>query len=461
MIKLVGLLRADNVTADGLITQGVVDSMAEITHKARLHRRTDCRLCSSPRLETVVRLDPVPLAEKYTTPGEVAGPDELYPIDLHMCLDCGHVQILDVIDSENLWDDYTYHSGQNQVTVKHFQAVARRLVERHRPDPDGLVIDVGSNDGSLLRPFKEMGFRVLGIDPAREIARKATESGIPTIPSLLTADLARRIREEHGPAAVVTAFNVFAHNDDMNGMAESIRIMLADDGIFQFEAQYLLDIVDKFLLGTIFHEHMSHHSLKPLMSFLGRHDMEVIDVERNNMQMGSIIGTAQPKGGPRPVQATVGELLGLETNRRLDQPETVREFAVRLNDLRTRCNALKVEWKRTGAHVAGYGAARSGPTLIVQFGLEKQIEYIFDNHHQKVGRLSPGHLIPVVPADELNKRRPDYVVILAWIHAQKIVSENRAYLEAGGKFVICCPNFLVIDQNTDVATLSFAEPRRD
>ncbi|MCX5662590.1 MAG: class I SAM-dependent methyltransferase [Planctomycetota bacterium] len=415
--------------------------------KARLHHRDNCRLCSSRRLEAVIKLDPIPLAEKYTATAAPSDSDDLYPVDLYMCLDCGHVQILDVIDSEKLWDDYTYHSGQTKGIVEHFQEVAANVVARQKPAPGSLVIDVGSNDGSLLRAFKDRGFRVLGIDPAREIARKATESGIPTIPSLLTAELAAKIRKEHGPASVITAFNVFAHADDMNGMAASIKTMLAPDGVFQFEAQYLLDIVDKMLLGTIFHEHMSHHSLKPLVQFLKRHGLEVIDVERVTIQMGSIIGTAQPIGGPRKASPAVGELLALEEARKLDKPETVRQFSVNLDKLRKEVDVLKADWRKRGATVAGYGAARSGPTLIVQFGLEDVIKCIFDDHPQKVGKFSPGHRMPVVPTDELYKRKPDYVVILAFLHAKKIIANNRRYLDEGGRFVICCPKVQVVDKN--------------
>lgn len=412
--------------------------------KAKMFHRENCRLCSSKKVETVVKLAPIPLAEKYTTADQPVETGEFYPVDLYMCQDCGHVQILDVIDSEKLWDDYTYHSGQTKGIIEHFQTVAENVIRRHQPKPGSLIIDIGSNDGSLLRQFKDRGFRVLGVDPAREIARKATASGIPTVPELLTADLAKKIRAEHGPAAVITAFNVFAHADDMNGMAANIRHMLGDDGVFVFEAQYLLDIVDKMLLGTIFHEHMSHHSLKPMVKFLGRHDMQVIDVERVNIQMGSIIGTAQPVGGKRPVAPAVGEMLALEDARKLDQPGTVRQFSVRLAQLRAEVDRLVANWKKKGATIAGFGAARSGPTLIVQFGLEKEIEYMFDDHPQKVGKFSPGHGIPVLPSGELLKRMPDYVVILAWIHAKKIVAANKEYLDRGGHFVVCCPQVLVI-----------------
>jgi hypothetical protein len=415
--------------------------------KTQFLHRNNCRLCASQKIELVVKLAPVPLAEKYTLPGEIDDA-EVYPLDVFMCRDCGHVQLLDVIDSKALWDDYTYHSGQTKGIVEHFQDVAERVIQQHRPPIGGLVIDVGSNDGSLLRPFKERGYRVLGVDPAREIARQATASGIKTLPELMTLDLARRIRKEYGPASVVTAFNVFAHADDMAGMAESIRHLLAPDGIFLFEAQYLMDIVDKMLLGTMFHEHMSHHSLKPMKSFLERHGMELIDVQRVNIQKGSIIGTVQLRGGPRSVQSAVGELLALEAKKKLDEPTTVRGFATRLEHNRRRTAELLTQWKGQGSVIAAYGAARSGPTFIVQFGLGNVISYILDDHPQKVNKLSPGHQIPVVPTAELYKRKPDYVFILAWVHAKKIVANNRKYLEEGGHFVVLCPDVQVVDLNS-------------
>ncbi len=415
--------------------------------KANVFHRNNCRLCGHDKLEIVVELAPIPLAEKYTSVGEPIAVDEFYPVSLYLCLACGHVQLLDVIESEKLWDDYTYHSGQTKGIVEHFQVVADRLIQKYAPPPGSLIIDVGSNDGSLLRPFKERGFRVLGIDPAKQIAHRATLSGIPTVPELLSAPLAEKIRAEHGPAAIITAFNVFAHTDDMNAMAANIRLMLADDGVFQFEAQYLLDILDKWLLGTIFHEHMSHHSLEPLVPFLARHDMHLIDVERVSIQMGSIIGTVQASTGKHPVQPAVSELLALESQRHLTEPGTVQAFGTRLIELQQKLGGLITEWKATSAKIAGYGAARSGPTLIVQFGLQDQIQYIFDDHPQKVGKFSPGHGIPIVATNELLDRMPDYVIILAWIHAKKIIANNREYLKRGGRFVLCCPDVVVVDSN--------------
>lgn len=409
------------------------------------HRDT-CRLCDSEKVKLVVKLNPVPLAEKYTASALEAQNAPTYPIDLYMCRQCGHVQILDVINSQNLWEDYTYHSGQTQGIVNHFQEVSEKIISKYNPTPGSLVIDIGSNDGTLLRFFKNAGYRVHGVDPAKEIAQKATASGIETTPSILTAGVAKEIRKKCGSASVVTAFNVYAHADNLGDMTDAIYSLLSSDGIFVFEVQYLLDIIDKVLIGTIFHEHMSHHSLKPMMQFLDKHHLEMIDVERVSIQKGCIIGVAQPKGGPRSVRPSVLELARIEDERNLDQLKVMEDFNERIEQNRAVARKLVETWKKQGLTVAGYGAARSGPTLIAQFEFGDVIQYIFDDHPQKVSRFSPGIGVPVIPTAELYTKKPDVVIILAWIHARAIIEKSQRYLEDGGKFVVCTPDVRVIDK---------------
>jgi SAM-dependent methyltransferase len=417
---------------------------------ALVSHRTTCRLCNSREVELVVKLEPIPLSENYCEDPETGKRAERYPVDLYMCRSCGHVQQLDVVDSKSLWEAYTYYSGDAKGMPQHFREVAEKLIQTYRPAPGSLVIDIGSNDGSLLRPFKEVGYQVLGIDPAREIARQATEAGIETIPELMSLDLARKIRREKGAAKIVCMFNAFAHADNMGEIAQGIRELLAPDGIFVFEAQYLLDIIDRMLIATIFHEHMSHHSVKALTIFFERYGLELIDVERAPIQHGSLIGTVQLKGATRRVTSSVQDLLDLEVTRRLDKIETLKQFAARVVQLRQKTEGLVTQWQRSNATVAGYGAARSGPTLISQLGLAGAIEFIVDDHPQKVNRYSSGDGIPIQPIAELYRRMPDYTVILAWVHSTKIIESNREYLERGGRFVVLCPETRVVDKDGDV-----------
>lgn len=415
-----------------------------------VRRRHECRLCGSPKVELVVKLEPIPLSENYSTDRALAAGKPRYPVDVYMCGECGHVQHLDVIDPAVLWDSYTYYSGNAKGMPEHFRHMADKMLARAMPPAGALVIDIGSNDGSLLRPFRERGYRVLGVDPATEVARKANADGIPTIPELMTRDLAKRIRAEHGPAHIVAAFNVFAHADDLGEMVDCVRELLAPDGLFTFEAQYLLDIIDGVLIATIFHEHMSHHSAKPLVPFLQRHGLQMIAAERAPIQHGSLIGTVQLAGGPRAVEPSVAEILALEDSRGLDRIATLKAFDAEVQALRSKTRHLVAAWKAEGRSIAGYGAARSGPTLILQLGLAGAIDFIVDDHPQKVGKFETGDGIAVVPTAQLLARQPDYCVILAWVHAQKIIDSNREYLERGGRFVVLCPRTRVVGKDGDL-----------
>jgi len=227
-------------------------------------------------------------------------------------------------------------------------------------------------------------------------------------------------------------------------MADSIRIMLAPDGLFFFEAQYLLDIIDGVLIATIFHEHISHHSVKPLVQFLDRHGLELIAVDRARIQHGSLIGTVQLKGAGRPVEDSVREILALEEERHLDALETMETFARRVEALREQTMALVSRWKQDGHTIAAFGAARSGPTLIAQLGLQGSIDFIVDDHPEKVGKFSSGDGIPILPTSALAEQKPSYTLILAWVHSQKIIATHQDYLENGGHFVVLCPDTRVV-----------------
>ena len=412
--------------------------------KASITHRKTCRLCDSSDVELVVKLEPIPLSENYCKDPDTGKLAERYPVDLYMCGSCGLVQQLDVVDSKSLWEAYTYYSGDAKGMPEHFNEVAKKLIQTYRPAPKSLVVDIGSNDGSLLKPFKEAGFQVLGIDPASEIARQATEAGIETIPELMSLDLAQKIRRERGPAQVVCMFNAFAHADNMSEIAEGIRELLSPDGIFVFEAQYLLDILDRMLIATIFHEHMSHYSVKALIIFFERHGLELVDVERVSIQHGSLVGVVQIKGAGRPVGQSVQNLLELEATRGLDKIETLKQFANRITQMRQKIESLVSEWRRNNKTIAGYGAARSGPTLISQLGLTGAIEFIVDDHPQKVNLYSSGDGIPIQPTSELCRRMPDFTVILAWVHSAKIIESNQEYLNRGGQFLVLCPETKIV-----------------
>lgn len=410
-------------------------------------RRTNCRLCGSKNVEVGFTLDSIPWSERYGQTREEAMKIPAYPLDMYMCLDCGHAQQMGFLTAKDLWDDYTYSSSQSAGLVAHFERVAADVMKNHWIAEKGLIVDVGSNDGSLLRPFKEKGFRVLGIDPAKEIARKATEAGIETIPQVMSVELAREIRARNGVASVIFAFNAFAHCDDLKGMLEAIKVLMDENTVFVFEAQYLYDVIDKTLVATIFHEHMSHHSVKPMQRFLRDHYLNLIDVQRVPVQHGAIVGTAMIPVRGREANESVRELLDMENAYGLDKLDTIKAFGARIQKTKDTLQALVARWDSDGAVIAGYGAAHSGPTLISALGLRGKLSYVFDDHKMKVGKFTAGDGLEVLPTENLTRLMPDYTVILAWVHADKIIRENQAYLERGGKFVVLCPDFRIVERS--------------
>ncbi|MBN1268221.1 MAG: methyltransferase domain-containing protein, partial [Kiritimatiellae bacterium] len=410
-------------------------------------RRNTCRLCDSPKLELVVPITATPMADGYVPKEQLNEKQECYPLDMYMCLACGHVQLRDVVDPSVLFGHYSYFSGRSGGLVKHFEEYAASVIAKNDLGEGAFVIDVGSNDGAFLRFFQDRGMRVLGIDPAENVARFANEQGIETLPEFLTMELAEKIRRERGAAQVVAANNVFAHTDDMGGMADSMRRLMADDGVFVFEVSYLVDVVDKMLLGTIFHEHLCYHTVKPLEVFLRRHDMELIDVERVTIQGGSLICTAQCLGGKRKAGASVAELKAMEKERGFDKPETLKAFSARLDKVKGDVTGLLKGLKGQGKSIAGFGAARGGTLLIYHFELCDILEYIVDDSPDKQGLYSPGCHIPVFATSALYERKPDYVFVLAWVHSKPIIRNHRKYLDAGGQFITCYPEIMTVTKD--------------
>jgi SAM-dependent methyltransferase len=402
-------------------------------------RRSTCRLCDFGQLELVVPLTPTPLADDYVPASRLNATQECYPLDLYQCLSCGHVQLLDVVDPEALFRKYSYFSGRSPALAKHFEEYAEDVLAAAGLPDRSLIVDIGSNDGCFLEQFGRRGMRVLGIDPAENVAAQANARGIETLPAFFDAAVAERIQQDYGPAQIVSANNVYAHTDDLAGMTDAVRRLLADDGVFVFEVSYLLDVVDHLLVGSIFHEHLCYHAVAPLEQFLARHGLELIDVRRVGIQGGSLIGTAQKIGGERPVTAAVGELKSLEARRNLSRPETIRSFSHRLNALAASTHETIRKLSDAGKSIAGFGASRGGTLILYHFQLGELLPFLVDDSPDKQGLYSPGYHIPVLPTAALYDRKPDYAIILAWVHTQSILAKHRAYMDQGGHFVSCYP----------------------
>jgi SAM-dependent methyltransferase len=415
--------------------------MQHIAHKSH------CRLCGSARLEHVLPINPSPIGDAFVTADRLGEPQELYPLDCYLCLDCGHLQNLDVVDPEILFREYTYRTSVSLGLVEHFKQYASSVVESLDIPEGSLVVEMGSNDGSLLKAFKAEGMRVQGIDPARDIAARATQDGVPTIPDFFTSGLAARIKAEQGGAALFCANNVFAHIDDMSEVARGIRLLLADDGAFVFEVSYIVDMIDNMVFDTIYHEHVSHHALIPLETFLTKHDMTLFHVVRMVTKGGSIRAFAQARStGKRPRSAELSALMAEEERRGITGPQIYRDWFNAIESRKRKVLGVVDEAIAKGFTIAAYGASTTTTTLLYHFELERRIRFIADDNPLKQGRFSPGAHVPVQPSSELTTQRPDIVVILAWIYAEPIITRNHAYLDAGGRFLVPLPEPRIIDR---------------
>jgi hypothetical protein len=407
-------------------------------------RRKTCRLCNGHNLEIVLSLVPSPLADAYVPASQLNEVQEKFPLDLFLCKDCGHAQLLDIINPEVLYRNYNYETTSSLGLVEHFKRYADEAVNLLDSPEGSLAVDIGSNTGTLLRFFKDKGMRILGVDPAREIAQKATEEGLPTIPDFFGTSISEKIRSEHGPANIITANNVFAHADNMSEIVKGVNGLLASDGVFMFEASYLVDKIHKKLFDLLYHEHLCYHSIKPLVSFFRQHGLELFDVKRNSSKGGSIRGFVQKIGGPRTISPSINELLTLEANLGIDQPETFKTFSEQIQSLKQQVQNLLKNLKAKGKTIVGYGASATTTTLIYHFGLHEFLTFIVDDYKAKQNLFSPGCHIPILEPRVLYERRPEYVLILAWRYAQPIIKNHMAFINQGGHFIAPLPTVEIV-----------------
>jgi len=409
------------------------------------HRRRDtCRLCGNGDLVSVLELTPTPPANAFVGEAALTTEQPCYPLDVYFCAGCGHVQLLDVVDPRLLFEDYVYVSGTSPHFVKHFEDYTEGVIGRFKPPAGSLAVDIGSNDATLLSAFQSREMGGLGVNPARDIAARATEAGTETMAAFFTPNLAVEILDNRGPARIVTANNVFAHADDLEGIVEGVRTLLDPGGVFVFEVSYLADVIENTLFDTIYHEHLDYHSLKPLKPFFAASGMELFAAERVPTHGGSIRGMAQVSGGPHQADGSVRDLIAMEERMGLDKAETYRDFAGRIDQLGQDLKALTAGIKAEGKSIAGFGAPAKATTLMHHFGLGPEtVDFIVDDSPLKQGLYTPGHHIPVLPPDALYQRNPDYVIVLAWNFAGPIMGKHQGFQEQGGRFIVPLPSLEV------------------
>jgi len=403
---------------------------------------TQCRICSGQSLFKFLDLGQTPLANGFIEPDDLASKEERYPLVVYFCENCGLVQLLDVVPPTDMFEDYPYITGASSPMRDHFHGFAQEVTGVGELNETSLVVDIGSNDGTLLSGFD--GVRILGVEPAKNISKIANDAGIKTLNEFFSTDVAKQIVSTHGKASVVLATNVFAHVNDASSFLEGVKILLTDEGHFTFEVPYLLDMIQKPEFDTIYHEHLSYFAIRPLMALFKRFEMDIVDVKRIPVHGGSI--RVYVKNGLRAETSdAVSSLLQTEEAEGLHSKSTYTEFGSNVAELRTKLLELLEDLKNDGASIADYGASAKGNILLNYCGIgTEKLSYIVDTTPLKQGRFSPGVHIPVVHPDQFAEQPPDYTLLLAWNYAEAILAKEAEYRRQGGKFIIPVPTPVVV-----------------
>jgi C-methyltransferase-like protein/putative zinc binding protein/methyltransferase family protein len=400
----------------------------------------NCRMCGGGQLYQFLDLGSMPPADQFRCQDRLAQPAPAYPLQVLMCEGCGLAQLGCVVDPRVLYqDNYPYEASTTSAGRRHWAQFAEKVVRQLEVTPGSLIVDVGSNVGVLLNAFALEGMRIQGVDPALNIAAVARTHGVDTISDFFTPAVADAIVKAKGRASIVTGTNVFAHIDDLTSFVRAIDALLVEDGTLIIEAPYFANLVAYTEYDTIYHEHLSYLSVRPLVAFFERFGMEVFDVQQVEIHGGSFrvfVG----RRGRHPVTSSVPQLLAQEEMRGLHSRQTLDAFAEAVEENRRDLVWLLQDIKAKGMSIAGVSAPAKGMTLLNYCQIDgKFLDFITEKSVLKIGRFTPGTRVRVVPDEELVRAQPDYALLLAWNFADEIMYNLDTYRQRGGRFIIPIP----------------------
>lgn len=406
-----------------------------------------CQICGSSDLELVFDCGLQPLCDGLLTEEGLNRPEVHYPLRLFRCVECANAQLDYIVSGEEVYaPEYPYRSGITHELRTYQEAMAADLIPKVGLAPGSLVIDIGSNDGTLLSGFKKLGMKELGIEPTN-IGRIARDAGIETLQTFFTETVAADARRSYGAAKLMTATNVFAHMATLGTVMRGITALLDTDGVFVFENHYLLDVLKHNQYDTIYHEHVRTYCLKAVVRLFSYYDMDVYRVERVSRYGGNIrVFTARK--GRRPIEASVGDLLRVEQEFGLYDGKVYADFRAGIEKTRDDLQALVFQAKASGQLLVGKAAPGRCSTLLNYCDIGPNLmPYIAEQHTSlKLGMYLPGKHIPVVKDEVLLKDQPDIIVILAWHYGQPIGSQLRG-MGLKSKLVLPLPHVTVWDRD--------------
>jgi SAM-dependent methyltransferase len=402
----------------------------------------NCRVCGERAVEEFIDLGDQPHCNRLIPKAAADRAEPRFPLRVGFCHKCSLVQIDHTIPKEDMFSDYPYVSGTTKTLVEHFRQTAKRLVETYGLGPDDLVVDIGSNDGTWLKQYRDFGLRAVGVEPAANVAALAQEAGVETLVRFFNEDTADVICEKYGKASLVTAAGVFFHLEELHSVVEGVRKLLKDDGVFCVQAIYLGGMIDNTAFDQVYHEHLCYYTLKSLEALFAHHGLEVFDVRLTPIHGGSLEAHIGHKGA-HSIAPSVEEFRKKELARGYGEFATYVAFADHVRKLQRDLLALLRDFKAAGKSVYAYGAPAKGATLLNSFGIDPTlVQLAVERSPLKFGYMIPGARIPIV--DESTAERPDAYLMLAWNFIDEFLEKERAYLEAGGAFIVPVPELRVL-----------------
>lgn len=391
----------------------------------------NCRLCHGKLSEPKINLGNTPLANEFVKEKKI---QDLFPLEVCVCNKCEHYQLNEQVDPERLFRHYLFVAGTSKVNVEHFRQYALHMTDLLNLKSGSKILDIASNDGTLLQHFKNLNMNVLGIDPAKNIAEIANKNGIETISEFFTESYADEMLKKYGTFDLITANNVFAHIPDMIGFTKGVKKILSSEGVFSFEVSYFGDVCDRVLFDTVYQEHTSYHTISPLINFFESHDLQLFDVEHIDTHGGSIRVFVKHFNSLNIHYSDRVKLFLEKENNIASRAQNLQNNIIKLGyELNNKLKTLKDNNKS----IAIYGFPAKATTLMYALKIdEKMIDFVVDDAPLKQNTFTPGKHIPVLPVSAIYEQNPDVLLVLAWNFSESIIKNHAKYK---GQWIVPLP----------------------
>jgi len=400
----------------------------------------NCRICNSTNLHLILDLGEQPPANSLINKSQLNTIEPKFPLRLFWCGDCFLVQLLDIVNKDHLFKHYLYMTSASKPIVDHFKKYAVDIFHEFlNKQENPFVVEIGSNDGSLLREFKKLGSSILGIEPASNLAKLANDLDITTLNDFFSLDIAKNIVQSKN-ASIVVANNVIGHVENLHDLMEGIKILIGEQGVFIFEVPYLLDLVKKLEFDTVYHEHLSYFSILPIINLIERFNLEIFDIQKQSVHGGTLRIFISKKNNFN-IKDNVNKFIELEYEFGINNIKTYDKFSDDVQNLKNKIKELLHKLKNEKKSLFGYGASAKGNVLLNYCNIDYNIlDYIVDTTPLKQGKFTPGTHIPILSSEKISdKGNNDVGLLLAWNYELEILEKEKSFRSKGGKFLIPIP----------------------